>query len=199
MGCDFRFRLFCGRHVEAPSGTGRSALGNTGSDTGAAVGEKISVFDGGLADMRPVIARGSRLHTAASKASRTAGAAAREYAARSRSLSSSADVDVVVCGAGVVGVACAHYLAARGARVTLIDERPALSYTSALSTECYRNWWGGDPTMTAFMDRSAARSTFAGSQQPTWPTTCFAEDLLDPVRPRGEPWLGCRREAEAAP
>ena len=77
--------------------------------------------------------------------------------ARSRTLGSSAadgSADVVVCGAGVVGVACAHYLAARGARVTLIDERPALSYTSALSTECYRNWWGGDPTMTAFMDRS---------------------------------------------
>ena len=68
--------------------------------------------------------------------------------------SSDADADVVVCGAGVAGVACAHYLAVRGARVTLLDERPALSYTSALSTECYRNWWGGDPTMTAFMDRS---------------------------------------------
>ena len=54
----------------------------------------------------------------------------------------------------VVGVACA-LLAARGARVTLIDERPALSYTSALSTECYRNWWGADPTMTAFMDRTS--------------------------------------------
>ena len=52
-----------------------------------------------------------------------------------------------------MGVACA-LLAARGARVTLIDERPALSYTSALSTECYRNWWGADPTMTAFMDGS---------------------------------------------
>ena len=39
--------------------------------------------------------------------------------------------------------------------MTLIDERPALSYTSALSTECYRNWWGADPTMTAFMDRTS--------------------------------------------
>ena len=101
--------------------------------------------------MRPALARASRLRFAASQASRTAGVAA----ARSRPLSSAAaDVDVVVCGAGVVGVACAHYLAVRGARVTLIDERPALSYTSALSTECYRNWWGADPTMTAFMDRS---------------------------------------------
>ena len=101
--------------------------------------------------MRPAVGRACWLRVAASQASRSAGAAA----ARSRPLSSAAaDLDVVLCGAGVVGVACAHYLAVRGARVALIDERPALSYTSALSTECYRNWWGADPTMTAFMDRS---------------------------------------------
>ena len=107
----------------------------------------------GFADtsMRPALGRASRLRVAALQTPRSAGLAA----ARSRPLSSAASgVDVVVCGAGVVGVACAHYLAVRGARVTLIDERPALSYTSALSTECYRNWWGADPTMTAFMDRS---------------------------------------------
>ena len=102
--------------------------------------------------MRPALGRASRLRVAASQAFRSAGVAA----AHSRPLSSAAaGGDVVVCGAGVVGVACAHYLAARGARVTLIDERPALSYTSALSTECYRNWWGADPTMTAFMDRTS--------------------------------------------
>ena len=101
--------------------------------------------------MRPALGRASRLRVAALQTPRSAGLAA----ARSRPLSSAASgVDVVVCGAGVVGVACAHYLAVRGASVTLIDERPALSYTSALSTECYRNWWGADPTMTAFMDRS---------------------------------------------
>ena len=102
--------------------------------------------------MRPALGRALRLRVAALRTPRSAGLAAR---ARSRPLSSAASgVDVVVCGAGVVGVACAHYLAVRGARVTLIDERPALSYTSALSTECYRNWWGADPTMTAFMARS---------------------------------------------
>ena len=72
----------------------------------------------------------------------------------SSSAAASSSTDVVVCGAGIVGVSCAHYLAARGARVTLLDERPALSYTSALSTECYRNYWSGNPTMTAFMNRS---------------------------------------------
>ena len=106
----------------------------------------------GDASATPPWMRATRFHLAASQAFRSAGVAA----AHSRPLSSAAaGGDVVVCGAGVVGVACAHYLAARGARVTLIDERPALSYTSALSTECYRNWWGADPTMTAFMDRAS--------------------------------------------
>ena len=62
--------------------------------------------------------------------------------------------DVVVVGAGVVGVSCAHYLARRGARVTLLDSRPPLSYTSSLSTECYRNYWSNHGPMTAFMNRS---------------------------------------------
>ena len=62
--------------------------------------------------------------------------------------------DVVVVGAGVVGVAAAHYLARRGARVALIDSRPALSLTSSLSTECYRSYWAGHAAMTAFMNRS---------------------------------------------
>ena len=105
----------------------------------------------------PTDAAGSQPRVAPSRRRLANASLRRTLAARARSRplsSAAADVDVVVCGAGVVGVACAHYLAVRGARVTLIDERPALSYTSALSTECYRNWWGADPTMTAFMDRS---------------------------------------------
>ena len=63
-------------------------------------------------------------------------------------------VDAVVVGAGVVGVACANYLSRRGVRVLLVASRPPLSYTSSLSTECYRNYWGGHSSMTAFMNRS---------------------------------------------
>ena len=63
--------------------------------------------------MRPAFGRALRLRVAALQTPRSAGLAAR---ARSRPLSSAASgVDVVVCGAGVVGVACAHYLAVRGA------------------------------------------------------------------------------------
>jgi sarcosine oxidase, subunit beta len=62
--------------------------------------------------------------------------------------------DVVICGAGILGVAAAHFLSKAGFRkVLLIDERPPLSFTSDRSTECYRNWWP-DPEMLALMNRS---------------------------------------------
>ena len=53
--------------------------------------------------------------------------------------------DVVVCGAGIAGIAAAYHLSVKhGLRnVMLIDERPPLSLTSDKSTECYRNWWPG--------------------------------------------------------
>ncbi len=62
--------------------------------------------------------------------------------------------DVIICGAGIVGVSAAHFLARAGIRrVLLVDERPPLSFTSDRSTECYRNWWP-DPAMLALMNRS---------------------------------------------
>jgi glycine/D-amino acid oxidase-like deaminating enzyme len=65
--------------------------------------------------------------------------------------------DVVVCGAGMAGVAAAYHLAARHGvrRVILVDERPPLSLTSDKSTEAYRNFWPGpDDAMVRFMNRS---------------------------------------------
>jgi glycine/D-amino acid oxidase-like deaminating enzyme len=65
--------------------------------------------------------------------------------------------EVVVCGAGIAGVAAAYHLAVRrGVRdVVLVDERPPLSLTSDKSTECYRNWWPGPgDAMVAAMNRS---------------------------------------------
>ena len=66
-------------------------------------------------------------------------------------------MDAVVCGAGIVGIACAWHLTARAGlrRVALVDERPPLTLTSDKSTECYRNWWPGPgDAMVAFMNRS---------------------------------------------
>jgi glycine/D-amino acid oxidase-like deaminating enzyme len=63
--------------------------------------------------------------------------------------------DVVVCGAGIAGVATAYHLAVKhGVRkVVLVDPRPPLTLTSDKSTECYRNWWPNAP-MVGLMNRS---------------------------------------------
>jgi len=65
--------------------------------------------------------------------------------------------EVVICGAGIAGVAAAYHLAVRrGIRsVVLVDERPPLSLTSDKSAESYRNWWPGPgDDMVALMNRS---------------------------------------------
>jgi glycine/D-amino acid oxidase-like deaminating enzyme len=62
--------------------------------------------------------------------------------------------DVVICGAGITGVAAAHFLSKAGIKnILLLDERPPLTFTSDRSTECYRNWWP-DAEMLALMNRS---------------------------------------------
>ena len=62
--------------------------------------------------------------------------------------------DIIVCGAGITGVAAAYFLNKAGVKnVLLLDERPPLSFTSDKSTECYRNWWP-DAEMLALMNRS---------------------------------------------
>ncbi|MBP6771420.1 MAG: FAD-binding oxidoreductase [Gemmatimonadaceae bacterium] len=65
--------------------------------------------------------------------------------------------EVVICGAGIAGIAAAHALAVtHGVRnIVLVDERPPLTLTSDKSTEAYRNWWPGpDDAMVRFMNRS---------------------------------------------
>jgi glycine/D-amino acid oxidase-like deaminating enzyme len=65
--------------------------------------------------------------------------------------------EIVICGAGIAGVAAAYHLTVRQGfkRVILVDPRPPLTLTSDKSTECYRNWWPGPgDTMVRFMNRS---------------------------------------------
>ena len=65
--------------------------------------------------------------------------------------------EVVVCGAGIAGIAAAYHLTVRhGIRnVLLVDELPIFSLTSDKSTECYRNWWPGPgDAMVGLMNRS---------------------------------------------
>ncbi|HXU87258.1 MAG TPA: FAD-binding oxidoreductase [Methylomirabilota bacterium] len=69
---------------------------------------------------------------------------------------SDATADVVICGAGIAGIATAYHLTRRGVRdVVLVDDRAPLSLTSDKSAECYRNWWPGPgDAMVAAMNRS---------------------------------------------
>ena len=69
----------------------------------------------------------------------------------------SRSAEIVVCGAGIAGIAAAYHLAVRRglADVVIVDERPPLSLTSDKSAECYRNWWPGPgDDMVALMNRS---------------------------------------------
>lgn len=65
--------------------------------------------------------------------------------------------EVVICGAGIAGLAAAYHLTVkRGVKdVVLVDQFPPMSLTSDKSTECYRNWWPGPgDAMVALMNRS---------------------------------------------
>src|SRR5262245_49939355 len=65
--------------------------------------------------------------------------------------------EVVICGAGIAGVAAAYHLAVRRGvtDIVLIDERAPLTLTSDKSAECYRNWWPGPgDAMVRLMNRS---------------------------------------------
>lgn len=70
-------------------------------------------------------------------------------------MQNSTKADIVICGAGIAGVAAAYHLSVRHGieNVVLVDERPPLSLTSDKSTECYRNWWPDD-AMAALANRS---------------------------------------------
>jgi glycine/D-amino acid oxidase-like deaminating enzyme len=68
-----------------------------------------------------------------------------------------ATADVVICGAGIAGIAAAYHLTVRQGvkKVVLVDERVPLTLTSDKSTECYRNWWPGPgDAMVSLMNRS---------------------------------------------
>jgi glycine/D-amino acid oxidase-like deaminating enzyme len=66
------------------------------------------------------------------------------------------NADIVICGAGITGIAAAYHLAVRhGRRVLLVDERQPLTLTSDKGTQGYRNWWPGpDDTMLRLISRS---------------------------------------------
>src|SRR5213076_2699554 len=84
-------------------------------------------------------------------------ACGRRSARRNVPVMSAPTADVVICGAGIAGIAAAYHLAVRRdvTDVVLVDDRPPLTLTSDKSTECYRNWWPGPgDAMVSVMNRS---------------------------------------------
>lgn len=67
----------------------------------------------------------------------------------------SPSADIVICGAGIAGIAAAYSLSAAhpNADVLLVDKLPPMSLTSVKSGELYRNWWP-DGTMARWIHRS---------------------------------------------
>lgn len=63
--------------------------------------------------------------------------------------------EIVIIGAGLVGLAAAYHLACvhRRRGVVLVEMGEVVGLTSRMGTEAYRNWWP-DPEMTAWMNRS---------------------------------------------
>jgi glycine/D-amino acid oxidase-like deaminating enzyme len=64
------------------------------------------------------------------------------------------NTDVVICGAGISGIATAYYLTEQGVTdILLVDKIGPMMLTSDKSVEAYRNWWSTD-IMARFMNRS---------------------------------------------
>lgn len=65
------------------------------------------------------------------------------------------DVEILVIGAGIVGIATAYYLAVqhKRTRILIVDQGQPMALTSAQSGENYRNWWP-HPTMADFTNHS---------------------------------------------
>jgi len=65
-----------------------------------------------------------------------------------------ANPEVLVVGAGILGLSAAHFLAERGLRVTVLERGDPLACTSDKSTECYRVFWPGNEALAALVGRS---------------------------------------------
>ncbi|MGB0384720.1 MAG: NAD(P)/FAD-dependent oxidoreductase [Ardenticatenaceae bacterium] len=77
--------------------------------------------------------------------------------------------EVVICGAGIAGIATAYHLAVKHnlTDVIIVDPESPLSVTSDKSFEGYRNWWPGPgDAMVALMNHSIDLLEEMHAQQP---------------------------------
>ncbi|MFN2137331.1 MAG: NAD(P)/FAD-dependent oxidoreductase [Candidatus Promineifilaceae bacterium] len=72
-------------------------------------------------------------------------------------MAGSRQTQVVICGAGIAGIAAAYFLnrSHQIKDIIVVDDRAPLTLTSDKSSEAYRNWWPGPGAeMVQFMNRS---------------------------------------------
>nr|WP_237259029.1 FAD-dependent oxidoreductase [Thermus brockianus] len=62
--------------------------------------------------------------------------------------------DVLVVGAGILGLSAAYFLAQRGFPVLVLEREAPLACTSDKSTECYRVFWPGEEALASLVGRS---------------------------------------------
>ncbi|WP_117237860.1 NAD(P)/FAD-dependent oxidoreductase [Thermus sediminis] len=65
-----------------------------------------------------------------------------------------ANPEVLVVGAGILGLSAAYFLAEKGLRVAILEREAPLACTSDKSTECCRVFWPGDEALAALVARS---------------------------------------------
>jgi glycine/D-amino acid oxidase-like deaminating enzyme len=92
---------------------------------------------------------------------------------------------IVICGAGIAGIAAAYYLAVKEGQkhVVLVEQGDPLSLTSDKSTECYRNWWPMKPRerpgKAGTQVKPRERPGKAGTQGPDMAMTGFMNRSID--------------------
>ncbi|BDG15405.1 NAD(P)/FAD-dependent oxidoreductase [Thermus brockianus] len=64
------------------------------------------------------------------------------------------EADVLVVGAGILGLSAAYFLAQRGFPVLVLEREAPLACTSDKSTECYRVFWPGEEALASLVGRS---------------------------------------------
>ena len=70
-------------------------------------------------------------------------------------MASKEHASIVICGAGIAGIATAYWLSVvhRKSDILIVDPMAPMSLTSAASGENYRNWWPQEE-LAEFADRS---------------------------------------------
>jgi len=107
--------------------------------------------------------------------------------------------EIVICGAGIAGIATAYHLAMKYklTNVIIVDPEPPLSVTSDKSFEGYRNWWPGPgDAMVGLANHSIDLLERMHGQQPNLlPMDRGGYLFVSADATKAEAWLASARES----